>query len=102
MKNYSFNTREELVEFLDNHNFKYYIPRVSEYMSAIKDELKHYCVELSDSNEVESCFIITITGGRELKESFFDISKVNEFKDKAYNKEYREKQYEEGIKKGYF
>ena len=48
MKNYSFNTREELVEFLDNHNFKYYIPRVSEYMSAIKDELKHYCVELSD------------------------------------------------------
>ena len=102
MKNYSFNTRDELVEFLDKHNFKYYIPRVNEYMSAIKDEFKHYYVELSDSYEVEYCAIITITDGEEIKESFFDINKVIEFKDTAYDRSYREKKYKEGIENGYF
>jgi hypothetical protein len=102
MKKYNFNTREELVEFLDKHNFKYYIPRVTEYMSNIKDEFKHYYVELSDSHEVKHCDIVTVTGGEEIKESFFDINKVTEFKDTVYNRGYRESKYEEGIKNGYF
>jgi hypothetical protein len=102
MKKYTFNTREKLVEFLDKHNFKYYIPRVREYMSNIKDEFKHYYVELSDSHEVKYCAIITITGLEEIKESFFDINKVTEFKDTAYNRVYREKKYKEGIENGYF
>lgn len=102
MKKYTFKTREELVEFLYKHNFKYYIPRVKEYMSGIKDELKYYYVELSDSNEVKYCAIISITGGEEIKESFFDINKVTEFKDTAYNRVYREKKYKEGIENGYF
>ncbi|GAA0103925.1 hypothetical protein UT300013_05470 [Paraclostridium sordellii] len=102
MKKYTFNTREEVVEFLDKHNFKYYIPRVEEYMSGIKDELKYYYVEVSDSNEVKDCSIISITGGSELKESFFDINKVAEFKSTAYNRQYREKKYKEGIENDYF
>lgn len=102
MKKYTFNTREELVEFLDKHNFKYYIPRVAEYMSGINDEFKHYYVELSDSNEVKHCAIISITGGEEVKETFFDINKVNDFKDTAYNRVCREKKYQEGIENEYF
>lgn len=55
MKEYNFDTREEAINFLDKHNFKYYIPRVCEYMSNIKDELKGYCVEISDLGEVTRC-----------------------------------------------
>lgn len=102
MKKYTFDSREEVVNFLDKHNFKYYIPRVEEYMSNIKDELKYYYVELSDSDEVECCSIISITRGMEIKEDFFDINKVDEFKDTAYNKEYRETKYKKGIEEGYF
>lgn len=102
MKKYTFDTREELVDFLNEHNFEYYIPRVEEYMSNIKDEFKYYYVELSNSNEVKHCAIISITDGYEIKESFFDINKVAEFKDTAYNIEYRENKYKEGIDKGYF
>lgn len=102
MKKYTFDTREEVVNFLDKHNFKYYIPRVEEYMSNIKDELKYYYVELSDSDEVACCSIISITRGMEIKEDFFDINKVDEFKDTAYNKEYRETKYKKGIEEGYF
>jgi hypothetical protein len=36
------------------------------------------------------------------KEIFFDIEKVDEFKDTAYNKDYREKKYKEGIENEYF
>ncbi|EPZ54146.1 hypothetical protein H477_4330 [[Clostridium] sordellii ATCC 9714] len=36
MRKYTFNTREEVVEFLEKHNFKYYIPRVEEYMTLLK------------------------------------------------------------------
>ena len=82
MKEYNFDTREEAINFLDKHNFKYYIPRVCEYMSNIKDELKAYCVELSDSHEVTRCWIVS--------------------KDTAYNKDYREKKYKEGIENEYF
>ena len=64
MKEYNFDTREEAINFLDKHNFKYYIPRVCEYMSNIKDELKAYCVELSDSHEVTRCWIVSITDGK--------------------------------------
>lgn len=95
MKNYTFNTREETVNFLDNHNFQYYIPRVEEYMSNIKDELKSYHIEVSDHNEVTNCYISSFTDGKEYKEKFFDAKKVDEFKDTAYNKDYREKKYEE-------
>ncbi|MBO3443829.1 hypothetical protein [Clostridium sp. CCUG 7971] len=102
MKKYTFNTREELLEFLDKHHFKYYIPRVREYMSSIKDEFKRYYVELTDSNEVKCCAIISITDGEEIKETFFDINKVIEFKDTAYNRVYRERKYKEGIENGYF
>ena len=31
MKEYNFDTREEAINFLDKHNFKYYIPRVCEF-----------------------------------------------------------------------
>ena len=102
MNKYNFNTREEAVEFLNKHNFKYYIPRVREYMSNITDERKYYYVELSDSKEVKYCAIVSITGEEEIKEDFFDINKVSEFKDTAYNREYREKKYKEGVDKGYF
>ena len=121
MKEYNFDTREEAINFLDKHNFKYYIPRVCEYMSNIKDELKAYCVELSDSHEVTRCWIVSITDGKkyreilvewnkvmnltgieEEREIFFDIEKVDEFKDTAYNKDYREKKYKEGIENEYF
>jgi hypothetical protein len=102
MKKYKFDTRDEVVEFLDKHNFKYYIPRVEEYMSAIRDNLKYYSIELSDSNEVKDCAIISITDGEEIKESFFNINKVDEFKNTAYNRQYREKQYKEGIENNYF
>ncbi|CEN78502.1 hypothetical protein [Paraclostridium sordellii] len=102
MRKYTFNTREEVVEFLENHNFKYYIPRVEEYMSAIKDDLKSYYVEISNSGEVKNCGIISITGGTELKENFFEFNKINEFKNTAYNKQYREQKYKEGIENDYF
>ena len=36
------------------------------------------------------------------REIFFDIEKVDEFKDTAYNKDYREKKYKEGIENEYF
>lgn len=98
MKTYTFKTREEAVSFLDKHNFKYYIPRVREYMSNVKDELKEYYIELSDSNEVKYCAIISISGGIDFKEDFFDINKVSEYKDSAYDKLYREKKYQQGIK----
>ena len=75
MKEYNFDTREEAINFLDKHNFKYYIPRVCEYMSNIKDELKAYCVELSDSHEVTRCWIVSITDGKKYREIFFDIVK---------------------------
>ena len=71
MKEYNFDTREEAINFLDKHNFKYYIPRVCEYMSNIKDELKAYCVELSDSHEVTRCWIVSITDGKKYREIFF-------------------------------
>ena len=102
MKNYTFNTREETVNFLDNHNFKYYIPRVEEYMSNIKDELKSYHIEVSDHNEVTNCYISSFTDGKEYKEKFFDHNKIEEFKDTAYNKNYREKKYNQGIENEYF
>ena len=102
MKKYTFETREEAINFLDKHNFKYYIPRVSEYMSNIKDELKSYYIELSDSDEVTCCYILSITDGKRLREKFFDIEKVDEFKDSAYNKDYREQKYKEGIENEYF
>ena len=95
MKNYTFKTREETVNFLDEHKFKYYIPRIEEYMSNIKDELKSYHIEVSDHNEVTNCYISSFTDGKEYKEKFFDTKKVDEFKDTAYNKDYREKKYEE-------
>ena len=102
MYKYTFNSREEVIEFLYKHNFKYYIPRLREYMSNIKDEFKHYCVELSDSREVKYCGIVSVTGGEEFEENFFDINKVNEFKDTAYNIQYRDNKYKEGIENGYF
>lgn len=102
MKKYIFNTRDEVLEFLDKHNFNYYIPRVEEYMSNIKDELKSYYVELSDDDEIKNCSIISITGGKEIKENFFDLNKVNELKDTSYNKGIRECKYREGIKNDYF
>lgn len=37
MKKYTFETREEVMNFLNKYNFKYYIQRVCEYMSNIKD-----------------------------------------------------------------
>ena len=95
MKEYKFNTREEIINFLDKYNFKYYIPRVCEYMDNIKDDLKSYYVEVSDLGEVTGCYIVSITDGKEYKEQFFDVKKVDEFKDTAYNKDYREKKYEE-------
>ena len=67
MKEYNFDTREEAINFLDKHNFKYYIPRVCEYMSNIKDELKAYCVELSDSHEVTRCWIVSITDEKNIE-----------------------------------
>ena len=102
MKEYNFDTREEAINFLDKHNFKYYIPRVCEYMSNIKDELKAYCVEISDLGELTRCWIVSITDGKKYREIFFDIEKVDEFKDTAYNKDYREKKYKEGIENEYF
>ena len=102
MKKYKFNTRAEVINFLDRYNFKYYIPRVCEYMSNLKDELKSYLVEVSDSSEVTSCYIVSITEGGQIEEKFFDIEKEDEFKDTAYNKIYRENKYKEGVEKGYF
>jgi hypothetical protein len=102
MKTYTFKSRDEAVEFLDKHNFKYYIPRVKEYMRNIKDELKYYSVELSDSDEVKYCDIISISGGNGIRENFFDINKLNEFKDTAYNRVDRDNKYKEGIENGYF
>ncbi|SCH74276.1 MULTISPECIES: hypothetical protein [unclassified Romboutsia] len=102
MKQYTFKNRDDVVEFLDNHNFKYYIPRLREYMSNIKDELKYYYIEVSNSEEVENCYIVSISGEREFKENFFDINKVDEFKDTAYNIEYRDSKYKEGIEHDYF
>ena len=102
MNTYKFDTREEIVSFLDNYDFKYYIPRVREYMSNLTDKLKYYYVELSDSNEVKSCYIVSISEGKEIKEKFFDIEKVDEFKNTAYNKEYREQKYQEGVENNYF
>ena len=52
MKKYKFSTREELINFLDNYNFKYYIPRVREYMSNIKDDFKYYYVEVYEYDEL--------------------------------------------------
>lgn len=95
MKKYTFDTRDEAIIFLDKHNFQYYVPRAREYMSNIKDELKNYYVELSDSNEVEYCAIISASGGVNFEEDFFDVNKVSEFKDTAYNKMNREKKYQE-------
>ena len=37
-------------------------------MSNIKDELKAYCVELSDSHEVTRCWIVSITDGKKYRE----------------------------------
>ncbi len=102
MKKYTFESRLDTLNFLDNHNFKYYVPRLKEYMSNIKDDLKHYYIELSNSNEVNYCAIVSLTEGKEFKEDFFDINKVDEFKDTAYDKKFREKKYQEGIDKGYF
>lgn len=102
MEKYTFCTREEAVEFLDEHNFKYYIPRLREYMSGLTDEIKYYSIQLSDSNEVESCDIISITGRYDINENFFDINKVPQFKDTVYNRENREKKYQEGVENGYF
>ena len=39
---------------------------------------------------------------KKYREIFFDIEKVDEFKDTAYNKDYREKKYKEGIENEYF
>ena len=52
MKKYTFDSREEAINFLDKHNFKYYIPRVDEYMSNIKDDFKSYYIEVSDLGEI--------------------------------------------------
>ena len=95
MNEYKFNTREEVINFLDKYNFKYYIPRLGEYMDNIKDDLKSYYVEVSDLGEVIGCYIVSITDGKEYKEQFFDAKKIDEFKDTAYNKDYREKNYED-------
>ncbi len=95
MKKYKFNTREEVINFLDKYNFNYYIPRLGEYMDNIKDDLKSYYVEVSDLGEVIGCYIVSITDGKEYKEQFFDAKKIDEFKDTAYNKDYREKNYED-------
>ena len=102
MNKYTFNNREEVTTFLNKHNFKYYVPRLSEYMSNIKDEFKHYYVELSNSNEVKYCGISSTTDGEEVVEDFFNNNKITEFKDTAYNREYREKKYIEGVKYDYF
>ena len=102
MKKYTFNTREEAVNFLDRYNFKYYIPRVTEYMSNIKDEFKSYYIELSDDNKVTGCYISSFTDGKEFKENFFDYKKVDEFKYTAYDKNYREQKYKDGVKNNYF
>ena len=95
MNEYKFNTREEVINFLDKYNFDYYIPRLGEYMDNIKDDLKSYYVEVSDLGEVIGCYIVSITDGKEYKEQFFDAKKIDEFKDTAYNKDYREKNYED-------
>ena len=95
MKKYTFDSREEAINFLDKHNFKYYIPRVDEYMSNIKDDFKSYYIEVSDLGEITGCYISSFTDGKEYKEKFFDAKKVDEFKDNVYNKEYREKNYED-------
>ena len=102
MKKYTFDTREEAERFLEKHNFKYYIPRVCEYMSNIKDDFKSYYIEVSDCGEITCCFISSLTDGKEYKEKFFDHNKIEEFKDTAYNKNYREKKYNEGIENEYF
>lgn len=102
MKKYTFDTREEAERFLEKHNFKYYIPRVCEYMSNIKDDLKSYYIEVSDCGEITCCCISSFTDGKEYKEKFFDHNKIEEFKDTAYNKNYREKKYNEGIENEYF
>ena len=102
MKKYTFDTREEAERFLEKHNFKYYIPRVCEYMSNIKDDFKSYYIEVSDCGEITCCCISSITDGKEYKEKFFDHNKIEEFKDTAYNKNYREKKYNEGIENEYF
>ncbi|MBQ6630626.1 MAG: hypothetical protein IJH55_00635 [Romboutsia sp.] len=97
MNEYKFNTREEVINFLDKYNFNYYIPRLGEYMDNIKDDLKSYYVEVSDLGEVIGCYIVSITDGKEYKEQFFDAKKIDEFKDTAYNKDYRDKNYEDVI-----
>lgn len=102
MRKYTFKSRLDALNFLNNHNFKYYVPRLKEYMSNIKDELKHYYIELSNSDEISYCAIVSLSEGKEIKEDFFDLNKVYEFKDTVYDKKLRECKYHEYVDKGYF
>ena len=47
------------------------------------------------SHEVTRCWIVSITDGKKYREIFFDIEKVDEFKDTAYNKDYKREKYKE-------
>lgn len=57
MKRLTFNTREEVIGFLKEYNFKYYIPRLEEIMDACPSNLKMYYIEITDTNKVNYCSV---------------------------------------------
>lgn len=78
MKKHVFKNRNEVVEFLEGYNFKYYIPRLSEYGSVNKRE---YYIEITENNKINYCSIRRIENDYITHEHpFYDCNHANNFK----------------------
>lgn len=82
MSVHRFSTREEIINFLKDYNFKYYIPPLDNSFNKYKDEDKYYTAEIVTVNGttfVNNCNICARTEDKRV-ESFSFFEKRNSYK----------------------